>query len=200
MPDPVDFYFDFSSPYAYFAADKIDGLAASFERDCVWHPMMLGVAMKETGNVPLAAQPVKGPYCIHDWERLARYQDLPWTMPDPFPIATLAAARAFYWLWDQDADLAKRFGIECFRSYFGRGEDIQAVEAVAAIAAPLGADADALAAACADDAVKQRVKDETGSALEKGVFGSPFFIIDGEPFWGSDRMWMMKRWMKSGGW
>ena len=38
------------------------------------------------------------------------------------------------------------------------------------------------------------------AAIEAGVFGSPFFIIDGEPFWGADRLWMVKRWLKSGGW
>jgi 2-hydroxychromene-2-carboxylate isomerase len=51
-----------------------------------------------------------------------------------------------------------------------------------------------------DDAVKQRLKDETDAAIKKGVFGSPFFIVDGEGFWGADRLWMVKRWLKSGGW
>jgi len=68
------------------------------------------------------------------------------------------------------------------------------------VAAPLGIDKAQLLAAVQDPAVKERLKRETTAALKKGVFGSPYFIVDGEPFWGSDRMWMIKRWLKSGGW
>ena len=73
-------------------------------------------------------------------------------------------------------------------------------ETVADIAEPLGVDRDALLTAVQDPAIKERLKIETTQALEAGVFGSPFVIIDGEPFWGSDRLWMIRRWLKSGGW
>lgn len=200
MSEPIKFYFDFSSPYGYFAALRIDKLAASFDREVEWHPMMLGAAMKVTGAQPLAEVPIKGDYCNNDWERLARFMEVPWTLPDPFPIGTLAASRAFYWLDDQDSGLAKRFAEAAFDTYFGQGRDITAAEVVAEIAAPLGVDADALLAAVQDPAIKQRLKDETTKAIDDGVFGSPFFLIDGEPFWGADRLWMIRRWLKSGGW
>lgn len=200
MTDPMIFYFDFSSPYGYFAAQKIDQTAAEFDRDVLWRPMMLGAAMKVTGSKPLSEIELKGDYCKRDWDRLARYMEVPWTLPDPFPIATLAAARAFYWIDDQDSGKAKDFARAAFHAYFGEGRDITGAETVAAIAEPLGLDPDALLAAVQDPAIKQRLKDETGQAIEVGVFGSPFFIIDGEPFWGSDRLWMIRRWLKSGGW
>lgn len=200
MSDPIDFYFDFSSPYAYFAAEKIDELAAGFDREVIWHPMMLGAALKETGTLPLAKIPMKGDYCFNDWARLARFQELPWTVPEPFPIAALAPSRAFYWLADQDTALAKKVAWGCFKAYFGEGRDISKPETVLDIAAGEGVEAAALQAALGDEAVKQRVKDETAAAIEKGVFGSPFIIVDGEPFWGADRLWMVKRWLKSGGW
>lgn len=200
MSDPIQFYFDFSSPYGYFAALKIDDIAAPFEREVTWKPMMLGAAMKVTGSKPLAEIEIKGDYCRHDWDRLARYMEVPWTMPDPFPVATLAAARAFYWLDDQNPDLAKKFGLAVFDTYFGQGRDITEPETVAGIAEPLGVDKDALLAAVQDPDVKQRLKDETTQAIERGVFGSPYIIIDGEPFWGADRFWMIRRWLKSGGW
>ncbi len=200
MSDPVLFYFDFSSPYGYFAAQKIDETVADFDRQVTWKPMMLGAAMKETGNIPLADQPIKGDYCRRDWDRLARYMEVPWTMPDPFPIATLAAARAFYWLDDDDPVLARKFAHAAFHAYFGEGKDITEAETVADIAEPLGIDRDALLSAVQDPAIKERLKIETTRALEAGVFGSPFVVIDGEPFWGSDRLWMIRRWLKSGGW
>jgi 2-hydroxychromene-2-carboxylate isomerase len=200
MSEPIKFYFDFSSPYGYFAALKIDGLAASFDRQVTWHPMMLGAAMKITGAKPLADVEIKGDYCRNDWDRLSRFMEVPWKMPDRFPIATLAAARAFYWLDDQDPVLAKRFAQTAFDTYFGQGRDITATEAVADFAEPLGIERADLLAAVQDQVVKQRLKDETAKAIDGGVFGSPFFIIDGEPFWGADRLWMVRRWLKSGGW
>lgn len=200
MSEPIKFYFDFSSPYGYFAALKIDELAASFDRQVEWHPMMLGAAMKVTGAKPLAEIELKGDYCKNDWDRLARYMEVPWTLPAAFPIGTLAASRAFYWLDDQDDALAKRFALAAFNVYFGQGRDITPAETVAEFAEPLGVDRDALLAAVQDQAIKQRLKDETGKAIDAGVFGSPFYIIDGEPFWGADRLWMIRRWLKSGGW
>ena len=200
MSDPIEFYFDFSSPYAYFAAGKIDELAGGFDRSVVWKPMMLGAAMKQTGSQPLAKIPVKGDYCFHDWARLARFQELPWTVPETFPFAALAPTRAFYWISDQDVAKAKGFAWDCMLTYFGEGRDISTPDAVAEIAAKQGIDPATLTAALSDGAVKQRVKDETDTAIAKGVFGSPFFIVDGEPFWGADRLWMVKRWLRAGGW
>ncbi len=200
MSEPIQFYFDFSSPYGYFAALKIDDLAAGFEREVRWRPMMLGAAMKVTGAKPLAEIELKGDYCKRDWDPLARYMGVPWTMPDTFPIATLAAARAFYWLDDGDPALARKFARAAFHAYFGEGQDITESETVADIAEPLGVDRDALLSAVQDPAIKERLKIETTRALEAGVFGSPFVVIDGEPFWGSDRLWMIRRWLKSGGW
>ena len=60
MSNPVLFYFDFSSPYGYFAAQKIDETVAEFGRRVTWKPIMLGAAMKETGSVPIVDQPIKG--------------------------------------------------------------------------------------------------------------------------------------------
>jgi len=200
MSDPIQFYFDLSSPYGYFAALKIDSIAADFDRTVVWKPIMLGVAMQVTGAKPLAQIPVKGDYCKRDWERLAAYMDVPWKMPDPFPIATLAASRAFYWLVDGDEALAKKLALAAYDKYFGQGVDISDADVVADLAAPLGVDRDALLAAVQLPENKQRLKDETQAAMDAGVFGSPFIIIDGEQFWGADRFWMIRRWLKSGGW
>ena len=200
MSDPIRFYFDLSSPYGYFAALKIDELAAGFAREVAWYPMMLGAAMKVTGAKPLAEIAIKGDYCKHDWDRLARFMEVPWIMPEEFPIATLAASRAFYWLVDDDPAMAKRLMLAAYDTYFGQGRDISDAETVAEIAEPLGIDREALLAAVQEPAIKQRLKDETASAIDAGVFGSPFIIVDGEPFWGADRFWMVKRWLKSGGW
>lgn len=201
MPNPIDFYFDFSSPYAYFAAQKIDDVAMEFGgREVEWKPFLLGVAMKTTKNEPLAHQPMKGDYSEQDWDRLARFMKVPWKMPETFPIASLAPARAFYFIYDHDKTVAKEFARACFTAYFSEGRNIANKDVVCEIGSELGIEASSLSAALHDNGVKERLKDETQAAVEAGVFGSPFFIVDDEKFWGSDRIWMIKRWLKTGGW
>jgi len=200
MTEPIKFYLDFSSPYSYFAAHKIEATVAPFGRDVAWKPFLLGKVFSLTGGKPLTELPMKGDYCKHDFQRMARFMRLPWVFPNTFPIATQAVARAFYWLDDQDTALAKKFALAAFASYFGRGENISSPDKVAAIAATLGVDREKILDAVAEDAIKQRLKDETQSAINAGVFGAPYFIIDGEGIWGADRMWMIKYWLKSGGW
>ena len=201
MPEPIAFYFDFSSPYAYFAAQKIDEVAMEFGgREVEWKPFLLGVAMKTTKNEPLAHQPMKGEYSEQDWDRLARFMKVPWKMPVHFPIASLTPARAYYWILDRDKDLAKEFARACFHSYYAEGSDIRSVDVIVEIGKSVGLDGDELRDAVRDGEIKERLKDETWAAVQAGVFRSPFFIVDGEKFWGSDRIWMIKRWLKTSGW
>ena len=121
-------------------------------------------------------------------------------LPEPFPIATLAAARAFWWLTERDAALARRFAHAAFHAYFAERRDISAAETVAEVAATLDINGPALLAAVQDPAIKERLKRETDEAIERGVFGSPFVFVDGEGFWGADRLWMAKRWLERSGW
>ena len=199
MADPIEFYFDFSSPYGYFAAAGIDDVAAKYGRDVAWKPILLGFIMQATGGLPLASQPIKIDYARRDWARLNRLMNVPFIEPENFPIATQAAARTFWWLNDQDPLLAKRFAKAAYSAYFGEGRDIGPVATVADIAVTVGVDRDALLGALQESGVKDRLRTETDLARERGVCGSPFFIVDGEPFWGSDRFWMIRRWLQSGG-
>jgi 2-hydroxychromene-2-carboxylate isomerase len=199
MAEPIDFYFDFSSPYGYFMAEKIDALAAAHGRVVRWRPFLLGAVYKLTGDVPLPSKPLKGDYSKHDFERSARFLGLSCRIPDVFPIGTQVAARAFYWLDEHDPVDARRFALAALRAYFVDGRDISQETAVLDIAAAQGADRAALAEALAGDAVRNRLKDECAQAIARGVFGSPFVIIDGEPFWGVDRIPQIERWLETGG-
>ncbi|MDG2205505.1 MAG: 2-hydroxychromene-2-carboxylate isomerase [Alphaproteobacteria bacterium] len=193
MADPVTFYFDFSSPYSYFAAQKIDSTVEACGRTVRWKPFLLGALFKITGLQPLNTIPLKGDYCVHDWERLGQMTNTPWIMPDPFPIPTQAAGRAFYWLDEQDPNQAKAFALATFNTYFEQGINIATPDKVIEVAEGVGVDGTALSVALQEDDVKQRLKDETQAAIDAGVFGAPFFMVEGEGFWGSDRMWMIKR-------
>jgi len=198
--EPIDFYFDFSSPYGYFAAERIEDVIAPFDRRIRWKPILLGVAFQKTGSGPLLDQPMKGEYSRHDMERMARFMDVPFMIPDPFPVPTQRAARGFYWLAGRDEAAAVDFAKSVYRAYFGAGRDISKPEVVDALAAEQGHDATAFAAGVSSPEIKARLRSEVDAAIERGVFGSPFVFVDGEPFWGADRFWMIKRWLKAGGW
>jgi 2-hydroxychromene-2-carboxylate isomerase len=199
MTSPIDFYFDFSSPYGYLAATRINAIGAKFERRVKWRPILLGAAFKVSGNAPLVAQPLKGSYTMRDLPRTARYMGVPYKHPTPFPIAAVSASRAFYWLDDRDPLMAHKFAMTCFATYFAEGIDISSVETVAELAARVGASAEEVLVALADPVVKDRLKAEVDAAIGLGVFGSPYIIVDGEPFWGSDRLDQLQAWLETGG-
>lgn len=200
MVTPLEFWFDFSSPYGYLAHYRIDEIGAEFGREVVWRPYLLGAVFKASGQSPLVSQPMRGPYHERDMQRTARRQKVPMILPEGFPMATIAAARTFYWLEARDPRQAKDFAKALYRAAFAQGRNISATEAVATVGVELGIDAAALQAGIAEPAVKERLKAETDSAIARGIFGSPFVIADGEPFWGNDRLDDVRAWLKTGGW
>ncbi len=199
MPEPILFHFDFASPYGYLASTQIDALADKHGRSVDWRPIMLGAAMKVTGGRPLVQIPMRDDYSRRDMPRFARYLGVPFNFPPVMPILTLAAARAYYWCRDSDADRAHRLAKALFDAHFGQGRDIAQPEQVADVAATLDIDPQALQEAIQTPRIKDRLKAETNAALEAGVFGSPFFLVDGEPFWGADRLDQLDRWLATGG-
>lgn len=200
IPGTIQFWFDFSSPYGYFASHRIGRIAADAGRSVVWKPFMLASVFKETGARPMLEVPLKGTYCLHDWDRLGRLYGLPWALPERFPIAATAATRAFYWIEANAPELAERFARACFDAYYGAGRNLMRAEVLASIAEALGIDSAALLAAVEQPQWKERAKDEGSEAVRRGVVGSPYFIADGEGFWGHDRLDMLAEWLRRGTW
>lgn len=200
MPAPIEFWFDFSSPYGYVASELIDGVAARHGRGVNWHPILLGPIFKAVGTAPLTTLPIKGDYSRHDFARMARYHKVPFRLPDKFPVGTQVATRAFYLIADADPARARDFARRVYRAYFAEGRDVADPAVVMEIVTAAGADAAALAEPLKGEAIKERARAEVDAAMKAGVFGSPYFIVDGEPFWGVDRLPVMEEWMQSGGW
>ena len=200
MSQPIDFYFDFSSPYGYLAAQKIDALAAKYGRSVNWRPMLLGVVFKQTGMAPLTQIPIKGDYSRRDFERSARFHGVAFRMPPVFPIASQAPSRIVLWAKAQDPALATRLALALYAAYFrrrprhlqprrGRGCRRQRRVSTARRRAP----------ASTTRRSRTLLKREVEQAIAAGVFGSPFVIVDGEPFWGLDRFDQIERWLAGGG-
>jgi 2-hydroxychromene-2-carboxylate isomerase len=199
MNPALDFYFDFSSPYGYLAANKIEALAEKHGRAVNWRPMLLGVVFRQTGMAPLTEIPIKGDYSRHDFERSARFHGIPFRMPSTFPIASQAPSRIVLWARAQDPALAARVARALYAAFFQEGLDISNPDVAADAAAKAGVDRAAARAAIDDPAIKDALKREVEGAIAAGVFGSPFVVVDGESFWGLDRFDQLDRWLATGG-
>lgn len=195
MPKALDFYFDFSSPYAYLASTQVDDLAADVGRKVQWYPILLGPMFKAMGSAPLVDIPLKGDYARRDFARSAQLFGIDYHHPAEFPIATIAAARSTWFLRQQHPDMAGPFAKAVFRAYFADQEDIRDTAVLARIANGLGVDADSMLQAIQTDEIKTVLKEAVSDAMARGVFGSPFFFVDDEGFWGFDRLPHVRMWV-----
>ncbi|CAM4082586.1 2-hydroxychromene-2-carboxylate isomerase [Roseateles saccharophilus] len=195
---PVQFYFDFSSPYSYIASEWIEAVAARHGRRVQWHAILLGATFQAAELKSPVSYPIKRDYALRDFERSARFAGLPYRQPETFPIPTQNAARVFWWLHGQDPARAVAWAHAGLRAYFTRGVALDDAGALKALLAESGIDADAAEAAWSEPAWKARLKAENDAAIAAGVFGAPYFIVDGEPFWGNDRQAQIEGWLASG--
>jgi 2-hydroxychromene-2-carboxylate isomerase len=199
MNRAIDFYFDFSSPYGYLAACRIEALAAKYGRTVNWRPILLGVVFKQTGMAPLTQIPIKGDYVKRDFERSARFYGIAFRMPPVFPIASQAPARIVLWAKARDPALAAKLALALYEAYFRDGLDISNPDIAADVAGKIGVDRVAARACIDDPAIKDLLKREVEQAIQAGVFGSPFVVVDGESFWGHDRFDQLEHWLETGG-
>lgn len=200
MAAPIGFYFDFISPYGWLGAVGIERIAASHGREVDWRPMLLGVAvMQVMGLKPLLDMPLKGDYVRRDVPRTAAFLGLPYKRIDA-PMTPLPPARAFLWLKARDPVRAKAFAQAVQAQHFGEGVNATTVDGLAPVARRFGLSGEEYREAVAGAEAKALLKASVDAALATGVFGSPSFVVDGELFWGHDRLDQVDKWLAKGGW
>ena len=192
MARPIDFYFDFSSPYSYIASEWVEALAARHGRTVIWRAILLGAIYQP------ADHPRKREYAMLDFERSARFAGVPLVLPQKFPIATQNVARLFWWLSDADEARGRQWARHCLRAYFTRGVDLSDPQVLSGLGDEFGLEAGSAEAVWSNPAWKARLKGANDAAIGCGVFGTPFFVVDGEPFWGNDRRAQIERWLEKG--
>lgn len=201
MNSPIDFYFDFLSPYGYLAATQIEDIAARYDREAEWYPFLLGVTvMNVMGMKPIMETPLKSDYALIDRPRMAKLLGVKLVIRDMEGVNSVAASRAYYWQREKDPALAKKLAMRLFRRLWVDGKDITEAEAVIEEAEALGIDGAALSEGLKDSRVKALLRDAVDKAVARKVFGAPYFIVDDEPIWGLDRLWMLKHWLAHGSW
>lgn len=188
MAGPIHFFFDFSSPYAWFALKGIEELARKHRRDIAWRPVLLWAVLKAQGLPAPLAVPARRDYLVADMVRSAAFHDIPFSLPEPLGVSTHLAARLFYALTEARPEIAPQVAHALLRAHLADGRSLTEEAVVLEIAAAFGMAEAAARAALADPGAKQHLAAAVGEAVAAGVCGSPYFVLDGEGFFGADRL------------
>jgi len=182
----IDFWFDLASPYSALAALRIDEVAQGLE--VRWHPFLLGPIFKAQGwdDSPFNLFPAKGRWMWRDVPRRAARRGIAFRQPGRFPrhsvLANRVALVALDEGWGEDGVRA------LYRAEFSDDADIADPAAVAGIVSKLGRDGAAVVSRAQTQPIKDALRASTDQAGRLHIFGAPTFLVDGELFWGDDRL------------
>ena len=200
MAEPIEFYFDFTNPYAYFTSLNVDEIGKRHHRDTVWRPVFASVhSGQDRANAPDQAQAAQAEYAMRDIARVARLHRLELNVQHPL-VNSRASDIAYVWLFDQAPRVARNFAEAIFNAHWRLGQNINDPDIIGDCAAAAGQDPAPVTASVGAPSAKQRLDSVFKAGLEKGVFTAPTIVVDGELFCGWDRMAMSEAWLEHGGW
>lgn len=179
----IDFYHDFSSPYSYLGASQIEHAAKRVGADVRFKPILLGALFNAIGtpNVPiLTFGEARRAYAMRDLHDWAAYWGIPFNFAPHFPMRTVTAGRV--------AIIRPETTAEIYRMAWVDGVDLNDDSALAAALTSAGHDGEGLVAATQDPAVKATLRANTEEAIEVGACGAPTMVVNGQLFWGNDRI------------
>jgi 2-hydroxychromene-2-carboxylate isomerase len=185
VAQPV-FFYDFSSPYAYLAAHRVDGLLAVPPR---WQPIAYGLLIREIDKVPWSMSAgAEREEQMRECERRAAALALPLRWPRGWPVETysLAALRAA--LVAEEAGRLREYSLAAYRQSFGLARDLSDIEVVLDAAREADVDRTAVREGLERADIKERLRRATEDALRRGVTGIPTVAVDGTLYWGEDRL------------
>jgi 2-hydroxychromene-2-carboxylate isomerase len=194
MTTTVGFWFDFASTYSYPAAMRIESVAQKYGTTIEWNAFLLGPVFKAQGwnDSPFNIYPAKGKYMWRDMERICESLSIPFRRPTVFPRNGIFAARIGVRF--KDAPWIGKFVKAMFTANFAQDMDIGDHTVVAQCVRDSGMDPDEVIreATSAESKPLLRLQNETAAGLN--LFGAPSFVVNGELFWGNDRMEQAFEW------
>jgi 2-hydroxychromene-2-carboxylate isomerase len=188
MEPTLEFWFEFASTYSYIAAMRIEALCRDAGVELVWKPFLLGPIFAlqgwETSHFNLNER--RGTYMWRDMERLTTKFGLPWRKASEFPRNTTVPARVACAIADEAwcGDFVRRVYV----ANFGEDRAIERPDVIAEVLTELGQPADAILARAESSQFRPRLRENTQRATERGIFGSPNCIVNGELFWGEEAL------------
>ena len=188
MTKTVEFYFDVGSPAAYIAFKRLPGICEKAHATLALKPMLLGGVFQATGNQSPVNVPAKGRYIMVDFERFARRHGIEFRQNPFFPINTLTLMRGAAGLQLREPGRLLPYLAAVYRAIWVDGKDMNDPTVVGAVLKAAGFDPQQLLALAGDPEVKERLKALTQEAVARGVFGAPTCFVDGNMYWGQDRL------------
>jgi len=185
----VEFWFEFASTYSHVAAQRVEAVARGSGVTVAWRPFLLGPIFKSQGwdDSPFNIYEAKGAYMWRDLERLCKKHSIVFRKPSAFPRNGLLAARA---ATAADAEVWQpEFVRAVYRANFAEDLDVSDARVVRRALEQSGCpDPDGLLERAESSDVRARLRERTSEAVSRGVFGAPSFFVEGELFWGNDRL------------
>lgn len=192
----IDYWFAPHSPYAYLGHDKLREIAAKHRAAIRVLPVDLARVFAATGGLPLAQRPKpRQDYRLLELSRWSEFRVLP-LHPQPkfFPVDALPAAKLII---AADASYGAERALDLagaiMHAVWAAERDIADLATLVALADEVGLPGAMLAPASMTDTIATRLDANTQAALAAGAFGVPTYVIDGEPFWGQDRLEFVER-------
>lgn len=184
------FYFDYSSPFAYLAAERVNSV---MPEPPVWQPISFGFVLRASGREPWSFKPDRD-VGMKEIERRAAERDLPalrwprgWHAGEtPADSYSLAAPRAG--IFAKQSGRAVAFSLAVFRQAFAGGRDLSDPDTVLLAAAACELHPKAVLKGIETESVKRELQRATEQAIERGVEGIPTIAVGNQLFWGDDRL------------
>ncbi|MBX3125626.1 MAG: 2-hydroxychromene-2-carboxylate isomerase [Polyangiaceae bacterium] len=187
----VEFFYDFSSPFAYLASTQIERVATSAGARVVFRPFLLGALFKNIGtsNVPmLGFSAAKQAFIARDIDRHAKRYGVPFQFPSTFPIRSVTPLRVALAAGEQIGPLTRTL----FHAAWAQDRDISSPDSLRDILAHAGHDPE-LVTRTEDPAIKDQLRESTDRAQQLGLCGAPSFLVGEHVFWGQDRLELVRR-------
>ncbi len=184
----IELFYEFASTYSYPAVMTAEQAAAERGHRIVWRPFLLGPLLAAQGYTqpPFVQFAVKGKYHFRDLERICAELGIGWRKPTNFPRRAVLPARIA--LLGADEGWAPAFSRRVYQLNFVEDREIDDEANMRALLEQLALPADAILARAISPENRERLKAQTARAEALGIFGAPTFVVDGELFWGQDRM------------
>jgi len=195
MPKTIDYYFTPVSPYAYFGHDRFVAIATRHGATINVKPIDLGKVFPVSGGLPLKQRaPQRQAYRLFELARWHDFLAMPFNAQPKFgasggDLATRWIVAALERGTEPALDLAGAV----MRARWAEERDIAEPATLAACATGAGLDAAAIAARAQTPEIAARYEAFTQEAIDAQVFGAPWYVVDGEPFWGQDRLDFLTR-------
>jgi len=195
MDKLIDYYMTPISPYVYLGHERFVAIARRHGATIAVKPINLGLVFPVSGGVPLSKRaPQRQAYRLVELTRWSRYLQVPLNLhPAHFPVSADLASRFVLAALEEGVDAALDLVGALGRALWAEDRDIADPATLAAVAAATGRDAAALAARAEAPDIAVRYKVLTQEAIDRGVFGAPTYVCDGELFWGQDRLDFLDR-------